>query len=233
MKRHLIYHITPIGTWRENIKLLREYHKVFNGHKLAVIYQGENMEYYPDIRDEIFWLFDDVFEMPNHPILRETPSLCFLLNELQRRTSDGIAFFGHTKGVTHKSPEDDGNRLESIRLWTEACYRKNLTDIPLVERTLEQYSIAGCFRQPAYGFTNFPPNCPWCFAGTFFWFDVAKMWARDWRVAIFNSRFGAEAFPGFAFPLEESFCFFGETDCHVSLYQLENMRNLLLCTPTV
>jgi hypothetical protein len=223
-ERHLLYHLYPVGEWRQSLALLAEYRHLFNGVKLATVAQGDGAFAIHRMNDELD-LFDVVFEVKNNLHLREVLGLRLLLEKLQERTSKGIAFFGHAKGVSYRFLPTGSEKALAIKLWAEACYRKNLDDIEQVEEALRGHSIAGCFRQLATSFENFPPNCPWCFAGTFFWFDVAKMFERDWHSALKQHRYGAEAFPGFAFPIEDSACLFGESSG--SLYKLENIRALL------
>lgn len=216
MKHHLIYHITPMGNWRTNLEYLKSYINIFDGVKLAVVYQGDGLTPIEEISSELT-MFDEVWPLKNNKDLREMPSMLFLLEKLWRRTQDGIAFFGHTKGVTRG---DD----PAIKLWTQACYNKNLGDMDAVHTALKTYHTVGSFRRLGR-FPNFPPQCLWHYSGTFFWFNVAELWSRHWRKALQHHRYGAEAFPGMVFKLEESACLFA--DKTGSMYRLANIETVL------
>ncbi|TXH09241.1 MAG: hypothetical protein E6R03_17085 [Hyphomicrobiaceae bacterium] len=222
MKHHLLYHVTPMGNWLQNIEWLKRHFDKFDGQIMAVVCEGPGLLPYHEVTDHLPQ-FKTVIRMANSDLFRETLSLLCLMQVLQQRESDGYAFFGHTKGVTHT--DDSDYRKEAIRRWTLASYEENLSDFARVDAALETALMAGCFRQTANDWSNFPPNCPWCFAGTFFWFNVAKMWQRDWRSAVRQHRFGAEAFPGFVCDIEESVCLFGEGNG--SLYQVSTLEALM------
>lgn len=229
-QHHLIYHITPKGMWRENLEELRKYIHVFDGVKMVVVYFGDGLEQPKEVAPYVE-MFDEVFSLRNSVEFRETPSLFYLLDQLERKASDGAAFFGHTKGVSHTAGEGE-KRISAIKLWTKACYEKNLEDIALVDETLKWFDTVGCFRQQNLVSPGDHLACPWCYAGTFFWFNVAALWRKDWRKSFKLHRYGAEFFPGFAFPIERSACLFGESTKQTSLYLLENIEQLL-CTQTV
>lgn len=222
MKHHLLYHITPMGSWLQNIEWLKRHFDKFDGQTMAVVYEGPGLLPYHEVAEQLP-PFKKVFRLTNSAMLRETLSLIYLMQELQRVESDGYAFFAHTKGVTHE--DDDQFRREAIRRWTLASYEENLSDFARVDEAFKTAAMVGCFRQLANDWSNFPPNCPWAYAGTFFWFDVAAMWKQNWKSDIRMHRFGAEAFPGFAYPIENTACLFGEGNG--SLYELSNIIALM------
>ena len=216
--RHLLYHITPMGCWRDNLKKLNEYIHVFTGVRLAVVAQGEGLEPLRDIESELSE-FDHIWPMQNDPELRETSSLVFLLGALNRYASktEGITFFAHTKGVTRGDNP-------AVRLWTELSYEKNLGDIKAVDRALETHAVAGCFRRHGK-FQVLGPACDWHYSGTFFWFSNLRLYQKPWLAAIQRTRYGAEAFPGILFKLEESFCLYAD-NCD-SCYRMNNLMALV------
>jgi hypothetical protein len=205
MIRNLIYHITPMERWRENLNLLNQYSKIFTGVKLAVVAQGAGLEHLKDIQDEL-GLFDHIWPLPNDPELRETPSLAHLLRALPRYASEkeGVTFFAHTKGVTR-------GRDAAVKKWTALSYEHNLKDAQAVDDALKTHAVAGCFKR--YGnFQVLGPRCPWHFSGTFFWFRNNDLYKRDWQSALTMHRYGAEAFAGILFENHEAFALF-EDNC--------------------
>lgn len=201
MKRNLLYHITPMGCWRENITQLNRYIHIFNGYKIAVVAQGDGLENLADITDELA-CFDSIRPVENDLELRETPSLALMLTELRKIAPKGHTFFAHTKGVTHH-----GN--PSVELWTRTMYERNLGDLGLVQKLFKSYPVLGCFKR--YGtFDALPAGCDWHYSGTFFWFDNATLFARDWKGAIKRHKYGAEAFPGLLYSIDEGGCLFAD-----------------------
>lgn len=208
--RNLIYHITPMGCWRKNIAELQRYERRFDGVRLAVVAQGDGLEQLADIAGELT-IFDKIWPMPNDPMLREMPSLAYLLDVLPRYASvdiyddrgrRNVTFFAHTKGVTHEFDV-------AIRVWTQLLYDKNLKNIQAVDHALDQFPIVGCFKR--YGeFSNMPPGSRWHYSGTFFWFRNADIYSRRWQEALPAHRYGAEAFPGLLFSAQEGGCLFAD-----------------------
>lgn len=201
MKFNLIYHITPMGCWRDNIKQLRRFEEIFTGKKLAVIAQGAGLENLADIGKELAF-FDSLWPIQNDPELRETPSLALLLTQLQKIAPKGRTFFAHTKGVTHQNSP-------AVELWTRTMYEKNLGKMGLIRAMLTNYPIVGCFKRHGH-FTALPEGCGWHYSGTFFWFDNATLFARDWKGAIKPHKYGAEAFPGLLYSIDEGGCIFAD-----------------------
>lgn len=221
MIRNLIYHITPMGSWKENVRQLLHRFNVFNGVKIIAIAEGDNLQPVENVK-EAFERYPEVkfLTVPNDISLRETasfPLLLHSLNKLVEPTDLTITFYGHTKGVTHTS-----NR--AIKLWTRGCYIFNLDNVLEIERQLTWFPIVGSFKR--YRVTpNFPPGSnDWYYSGTFFWFKNKEIFDRDWQGAIKMHRYGVEAWPSFLFKPTEGGVVFG--DGVGDMYDIRYVRDL-------
>lgn len=223
--RHLIYHVTPLGNYKENIKEIVHRWHIFNGSKTVAVAKGPNLEAIEHVK-KLFPLEDKdlkFLHIDNHPLLRETVTFVPLLTELQRncntlyRDGKNITFYGHTKGVTHTANK-------AVRLWTRGCYVFNLDDVREAERLLTWFPIVGSFKRYMYQ-ANFPKGSHnWHYSGTFFWFDNKKLFAKDWKKAIHSHRYGVEVFPSMLFLPTEGGVIFG--DGIGDMYNLIYVRDL-------
>lgn len=225
MKKNLIYHITPMASYADNLAHLRRYLSVFDGIKLAAVGRlpGADIEQIEaELKSRgwgsIYDWFDVVFIQDNNETIRETATLPVLLKALEERADKSSAtFYGHTKGVTH------GND-RAIQLWTALCYDKNLSDTKLVETLLKRFCCCGAFKR--YGiWKSFPVGSYWHYSGTFYWFNTKDLLLRDWRSAVKLERYGAEAFPGMLWASTEA----GVTFCNNSgnCYDYEYLLRIL------
>ncbi len=229
MKRHLLYHITPIGSWLENIKLLKKHIKKIDGTKIAAIAQGGALPGWLKISADLKDLFDEVIFVQNDLKLRESASLLPLLKKAETFgwtergiTERPITLYAHTKGVTHKNNQ-------AVSLWTEACYKHVFENLTEIERLFEAgYVTVGPFKR--YGiFPHFPPGSFWHYSGTFYWFDNYKFFNTNstttlWREAIKPHKYGAEAYPSLVVPSHLAGCNFAD-GVH-DLYNLEYCKQV-------
>lgn len=224
MIRNLIYHVTPMGNWKENIRQLLHRFTVFNGVKIIAIAQGDLLQPIENVK-AAFERYPEVkfITVKNDSLLRETASFLPLLTELKNTVFDtydksvNVTFYGHTKGVTHTS-----NR--AIKLWTRGCYIFNLDNIPEVERQLSWFPIVGSFKRYIHHI-KFPPGSrDWHYSGTFFWFKNHEVFNRDWQGSLKPHRYGVEAWPSFLFKPTEGGVLFG--DGIGDMYDLRYVRDL-------
>lgn len=212
---NLIYHVTPMGSYRWNLELLRERLHIFNGKKIAAVAQGPGLD---DIRT-VQSLLPGVECAPfdNSPEYRETATLKPLLNAVFSTNREEATFYAHTKGVTR--PND-----EAVTKWTLALYQKNLDDMEHITDLLEKYPVVGAFKR--YGvFSNFPLGSKWHYSGTFFWFRNRDLVHRPaWRM-VPKHKYGAEAYLSLIFSPTEagvSFC-----DNAKDLYNLRYVNRII------
>jgi hypothetical protein len=216
VKRNLIYHLTPVGNWYQNIRYLRPHLKQFDGIRIVAVAQGPGLLPLEAFEKEIGF-FDIVLKVENDPELRETITLPLLLQQLRIKAEKGsITFYGHTKGVSYA-------RHTAVDLWTQNSYRKNLEDPAKVESTLKKFPIAGCYKR--YGRFSNLKHGDWHYSGTFFWFRNDDLFLRSWKKAIFPHRYGAEAFLGCLYTKHEAACLFADR-CG-NPYSLEYQKSLL------
>lgn len=226
-KRHLIYHVTPIGNWLWNIEQLSKRIHIFNGCKFIAVAQGllKNGEKLMPLSEVKKFLPEGCYSFPveNNIEIRETASLLPLLEQLHDgATQDNdITFYAHTKGTSRQS--DPFNLKEAIRLWTEIMYGQLLDNVEGVESYLAKAPCVGCFKR--YGrFGHFPSASTWHYSGTFFWFRNRDLFARNWR-EVPRMRYGAEGYLSTLFGPAESSCIFGEGV--TNLYDLNYLRRVM------
>jgi hypothetical protein len=180
--------------WRWNVNRLKSFWPIFNGKKLISIATGDSLAT-PDIVRECFDSKDVQFMVtPNSPFLCETSSFIQGLELLKQEETEGVTFYGHAKGVTH-----EGENLKAVQRWTDAMYVLNLSSAGLIDKLMQRYQAAGCYRQKMRH-----AGSDWHYSGTFFWFNNATLFSRNWR-DIEQSRHGTEGYPGRHFNLEETF----------------------------
>jgi len=184
-----------------NLKMLARHLDIFNHKRVINVAQGENLLSLDAFleRARCNGLDPERFEITtseNHPIHRETAAFVgILLPRVQSLDPEEITFFAHAKGISNPSS------VESKK-WAEYMYRYNLSDIPRVERALRKYACAGIFKivQP---FTQI--QLPWHYPGTFFWFNNARLFSKDWK-KIEMSRYGTERYLPRLFESGEAYC---------------------------
>lgn len=204
MKRNLICHIAPLNNpmLDYNLRQIAKYIKVFNGRRIINIAQGVGLLKVSAIQDKmnLFGLQqgrDYEITLSANDSSRETGA--FIDNLLPAIKSDDekeITFFCHAKGITRKDSEP-------CRRWADFMYRYNLEDIEKVEWVLSnpRYVFAGIFK-----IGPVPPVVPvWHFSGTFWWFNNARLFKRDWQ-KIDRQRFGTEAYPATVCAEQEGYC---------------------------
>jgi hypothetical protein len=203
MKRNLIYHVAPLDNpmLDFNLGMLARFLDVFNHKRIINVAQGENLLPLDAFLDRArrSGLKTEQIEFTaseNHPVHRETAAFAdVLLPRVQSLDPTEITFFAHAKGISNPSS------VESKK-WAEYMYRYNLSNLDKVERALLKYACAGIFKlvQP---FTQV--QLPWHYSGTFFWFNNAKLFSKDWK-NIEMSRYGTESYLPRLFESKEAYC---------------------------
>lgn len=203
MKCNLIYNVTPLdGPMLDlNLRCLAQYYQAFDNKRVVRVGTGANLLPLDVLmkRWHAAGLSIENTEFvctPNDEVLCETrPFVEALLPRVQSLDADEVTFYAHTKGITR--PEH-----EQVRKWVEYLYRYNLSNIKEVKRVLRRYACAGIFKisQP---FTQVQQ--PWHFSGTFFWFNHARLFSRDWA-HIEMRRYGVESYLPRLFTSEEAYC---------------------------
>jgi hypothetical protein len=202
-KRHLVYHILPIagnGSWQRGVDQLRLRWGLFTGSKIAAVMTGfagaRQLDSPDDVRD--YLPCDcEVIEIANNPALREVASWVPLWERVLAVAGDEDAIlYAHAKAVTRQV--DPGN---SCQWWASLMYSLHLDHWSLVADQLVRYPITGAFKKVGHGFGG--SRSAWHYSGTFFWVRAGDVQSRPWR-GIDQLWFGAEAWPGTAYPSDEA-----------------------------
>jgi len=196
MKRNLYYYLYPLSGsfWDWHLSQLRRHAAAFNGKKVVVVARDRKTAPLAAVKRRLEGLGARVLCVPNDPARGETASFVEGLGRLRSLDPAEMTFYAHAKGVTHA-----GLKSLVMQTWSEAMYAMNLTHVRAVERLMADYSAVGCFRQEVPHGGSW-----WHYSGTFFWFNHAALFSRDWT-KIDQGRYGVEGWLGRHVPVEDSF----------------------------
>lgn len=208
-----------MSNWRNVWDKMVPYLPIFDD-RLIVVYEGPGLDIV-DIKDlipEEFIATTKLYKMRNNALFRETKAFAFLIRKILKERTRGHCFFAHSKGVTR-------NKSVAVDKWVEALHYYNLADLDKVDEQLGNYPFTGCFKRIGQP-TIFPPNSPWHYSGSYYWFDIEKLVALRARKSVILHRYGAEAFPGRVVPSEEGGVIAFD-DVQGSLYNTKYISELL------
>ena len=197
--RNMLFFVCPLASrpklWRRCCRRLLDHIDQFDGVRTLCVVQGPDMESKEAVLAEFEGQrLDHVLIRENDPCLYEAAHWHKMLETV--RGSEGITWFGHTKGVSYTDAD------WPIQAWVEGCFEVTLGNPDEVERLLceEHYLTAGPFRLRESG----APWGPWCYSGTFYWFHN-RVFERDWKQLI-ESRWAVEAWPSRVSAIGEGKC---------------------------
>ena len=210
--RHLIYHITPFATndiWLRNVLQLLKRIKLFNGRRIIAVATGENLVSPDEVRTAFGTCDVEILTRPNSRELRENVTFLPLLECVADPDPQAATFYAHAKGVA-KDVLCLGDPAGS-RYWRNAMYHELLDDWNRIDELLTDHAIVGTHRRQHNENHHIYPDgqssSSWHFAGTFFWFRNAAVFATSkWRDVWQPTGWGAEAWPGRMFDFEQSAC---------------------------
>lgn len=211
--RHLVYHLLPVGTWREGVDELRARWDLFNGRKVIAVLTGDELKCQgdpknpgivgqtlrfasPDVVREYLPPGCEVIEVPNDPGRWELSSWPLLWGTiLDGADAMDAVFYAHSKAVTR--PPDG-----PCRDWAKLLYTVNLDHWSIVEEQLRRLPICGAFLKRGVFFG--PPSdvSKWHYSGNFWWARVGEF--RWPAVAVPPDNYGAEAWIGVAYRADEA-----------------------------
>ena len=202
MKRHMLFHVCPLisggEVWRKHVSHIRSHAHLFNGKIVIGIVRGEGLESPETVQDAMkgISVTDWVIEGNTH--VHESTTFVKMLERIQ--WEPGITFRGHCKGVSHPSGKVEHE-------WADVMWRICM-DIKSVDKAMETHVFAGAFKIQE-GASREPDAYRWFFAGTFFWFQNAAVFARNWRAGHREwDRWYAEWWPGDLATNKEAHCLF-------------------------
>lgn len=222
-KRHLAFHVLPVsgnGVWRRAIDQLRLRWHLFDGAKVFAVATGDSVREQIDSHEtdpteartlpvESFgavraYLPEDAeaFEVGNRADLWESVSWPELFGRvLSAAGPQDAVFYGHAKGVSRRL-------TSTVHLWAEMLFRLNLDHWGEVETLLRRHPIVGSLTRQGQLFP--PPNTgsKWHYSGNFWWARAAALRVALAARPVPADRWGAEAWPGIAFPANVAGTFF-------------------------
>jgi len=195
MIRNLLYFICPIAEseydWKNNIDVLKEYLKVFNGRKIILVAQGEGIADVLEVKQRFGEGDFEFLTVKNSVSLGETHAFKHSLGFLKSEDPNEATFYAHAKGVSPKY-RNRHQMLDNIRTWRCCMYHFNLHSVKDVEAKLQQYAAYGCFKAEV----SFTSLDNWHYAGTFFWFRHDRIFTLPNWDNLLMKRHGVEVFLG-------------------------------------
>lgn len=242
-KRHLIYHLLPVsgnGVWQRGVDALRLRWGLFGGRKVVAVATGAPVREQVDAHEGVAaaprtlaldpvaavraYLPADceVIEVRNDPGRWELASWAALWARALDGADDSDAvMYAHAKGVTRR-PGSPCHR------WADLLYSLSLDHWPEVAAALRRYPIAGSLVKRGRFFSGSSLSLSaWHFSGNFWWARAREIRAAVAAVPVPVDRWGAEAWPGIAFPASEVGEVFGVADSAYHLYRPADLDRVI------
>lgn len=203
MKKHIICHIHCLDhpSVFKIVEKLVANDSVFTGEKIATITNVSTEPYiFNSVTSILKKLGYDILVVPNDLEFRESSRFFdTALPHLLSKTSDGILFYCHSKGVIYHPDSKDGLVTS---LWTDVLYHYTLDTQHLFPFDDSKYNTFGTCRVDKKGFLPDRINENFCYVGTFFWIRLSKLVKKVFKP---HSKFYLEGLPGLVCDLEESY----------------------------
>lgn len=203
MKKHIICHIHCLDhpSVFKLVDSLVRYDHIFTGEKIATVTSvGTEPYIYESVSSILKKLGYSIFKVDNDQVLRETSRFFDIaLPALLSKTTDGMLYYCHSKGVIYHPESKDGLVTS---LWTDVLLHYTLHDyanIPFEDAT---YSTFGSCRVIKKGFLPDKINEKFCYVGTFFWLRLNKLVNKEFNP---HSKFFLEGLPGLVCEVNESY----------------------------
>ena len=192
IKRNLIYHVYPLknSIWQWNVEKLTKYLHVFNGQMIISIATDEKTDN-PDKVMEILGGKCQYNIVSNIPHLGEANTFISAMSCVRSTNPYESTFYAHTKGVKYRENKPMERCAKS---WANAMYELNLGVPRAIDRILQSYEAAGCFKLTGNGVPGNEKH-NWYFAGTFFWLKHSAIFTKAWH-EIAMHYWGVEHYPG-------------------------------------
>lgn len=196
MIRNLIYNVCPLlgaeQVTRDNIALLMKYAQIFTGRKIVLIKTGEGLED-PGAIIPLFGALTGVEfrSLPNDPQLGEMVGFLDAWDSLESLEPDEITFYAHTKGVSphNRAEGSDQAHADFTRYWYERMYRYCLEDPKRIDRVMNDYEAAGCFKM-----RRWEDHTAWIYGGAFYWVRHDALFYNPRRFSVPICKWTPEAY---------------------------------------
>lgn len=203
MKKHIISHIHCLDhpSVFKIVDNLVKYNHVFTGEKIATVTSvGTELYIYEAVSSILKKLGYTVIKVSNDQSLRETSRFFDIaLPMLLEKTSDGVVYYCHSKGVIYHPDSKDG---KVTSLWTDVLFHNTLHAQDKMPFENAQYNTFGSCRVSKKGFLPDEIGENFCYVGTFFWIRVSKLINKTFNP---HSKFYLEGLPGLVCELSESY----------------------------
>lgn len=201
LRRNLLYHCCPLRAndlWERNLDQLLERIDVFDGAIHVAVSTGDDSRLHPvrAVQDRFRRArqLAGIHFVPirNDRRLREVASFRELIGRVETRDPTQATFYAHTKG---NATNDD---VRGAIYWRNMMYHKLLDGWERCMELLRDAPAVGCNKM-VWGENQRPPyptalrHGRWMFAGTFFWFRNASVYAHPRWNEVPSDRYGAEA----------------------------------------
>lgn len=203
MLKHIICHIHCLDhpSVFKIVDRLVAHNSVFTGVKIATITNVKTESYIFDLVYSILQkLGYEVIEVRNDSQLRETSKFFDIaLPLLLSKTSDGILYYCHSKGVIYHPESEDG---KVTSLWTDVLFHYTLDsveDLPLQDKSYD------CFGTCIVKKRSFLPDDigeEFSYVGTFYWIKLSSIIGKQFNP---HSKFYLEGLPGLVTSLEKAY----------------------------
>lgn len=198
--RNLMMYIYPIAqfeVWRWNIEQIRKRLHLFNGKRIIAVMTDPSTNTVEEVQAAFCGERIDAWVVGlNDPNRWEMQGLPRMMEFVHSCDPNEITFYCHGKGAQGPEHIHGPTFLQQPRVkWAMAMYGACLDDMPFVEKQLETHTFAGAFkRRMVHG--EPPYRSSWHFAGTFYWFRNARLFALPNWHHFDHQWYGAETYPG-------------------------------------
>lgn len=198
--RNLMMYIYPIAqheVWRWNVDQIRKRMHLFNGKRIVAVMTDHATNAVEEVQAAFCGERIDAWVVgQNDPYRWEMQGLPRMMEYVHSCDPNEITFYCHAKGVQGPEHIHGPTFHEQPRVkWATVMYGACLDDMPFVEKQLATHTFAGAFkRRMVHG--EPPYRSSWHFAGTFYWFRNARLFAlHNWH-HFDHQWYGAETYPG-------------------------------------
>ena len=202
MLKHCITHIHCLDhpSVYKVIKALSDNYNIFTGYKIATVTRvSTELDIYTNVCSILTKLGFEVIEAQNNTLREVGHFFNISLPTLLDKTSSGVLYYCHSKGVSYHPESEDGIATST---WTDALLNYTLYQHGNIPFENNKYSAFGSCIVRDKGFL--PDNIDEAFSyiGTFFWLRLEKLHNKQFNP---HSKFYLEALPGLVCNLSEAY----------------------------
>ena len=202
MLKHCITHIHCLDhpSVYKVVKNLADNINLFTGFKIATITSvSTEIDIFNNVRAILLKLGFEVYQVFNNE-LRETGHFFEVsLPALLKKSSTGILYYCHSKGVSYHPESEDG---KATSIWTDVLLEYTLTKHSTIPFNNTKLSAFGSCLVSKADFLPHKIGEAFSFIGTFFWLRLEKVANKEFNP---HSKFYLEALPGLVCSLSEAY----------------------------